>query len=156
MSSLPFPTYLSKTHLAGNVGNMSATRRQRVKMSPNLGRHVCWCQHKNHPDTRILHQKSPTYCRYCSMYRYCSTYPQGWKNTVDKLNKSKLFGHVNILTLVLLLIRWWCCCCCLFLWQWMMVSSITVVAVVVVAARRQRWGRQGRRWTRIGGKSGWQ
>jgi hypothetical protein len=30
-------------------------------------------------------------------------------NTVDKLNKSKSSGHVNVLRLVLLLVRWWCC-----------------------------------------------
>jgi hypothetical protein len=43
-------------------------------------------------------------------------------NTVDKLNKSRLTGLVNIFTLVLPLVRWWWCCCCLFLWQWTTVS----------------------------------
>jgi hypothetical protein len=84
--------------LAGNVGNMSATCRQRVKKSLNLVRHATFCRHKKYPDIRILCWKSPTNFRYCSMYRYCSTYPQGWKNTVDKLNKSKSSGHVNVLT----------------------------------------------------------
>jgi streptolysin S family bacteriocin protoxin len=36
-------------------------------------------------------------------------------NTVDKLNKSKLSGLVNVFTLVLPLVCWWCCCCCLSL-----------------------------------------
>jgi hypothetical protein len=36
-------------------------------------------------------------------------------NTVDKLNKSKSSGLVNIFTLVLPLVHWWCCCCCLSL-----------------------------------------
>ncbi len=58
--------------LAGNVGNMSATCRQHVKKSPNLGWHACRCQHKKYPDTRILRRKSPTKCRYCSTYRYCN------------------------------------------------------------------------------------
>jgi hypothetical protein len=140
--------------LAGNVGNMSATRRRRFKKLPNLGRHATFCQHKKYPDTRILRRKSPTNCRYRSTYRYCSTYPQGWKNTVDKLNKSKLSRHVNVLTLVLPLVRWWCCCCCLFLWQWTTVSLITVVAVAAVAARRQQQRWQGQQWTMIGGNSG--
>ncbi len=65
--------------LAGNVGNMSATYRGHVEKLPNLGQHACWCQHKKYVDTRILHQKSPTNCRYCSTYRYCSTHPKGWK-----------------------------------------------------------------------------
>ncbi len=43
-------------------------------------------------------------------------------NTVDKLNKSKSSGLVNVFTLVLPLVCWGCCCCCLFLWQWTMVS----------------------------------
>jgi hypothetical protein len=34
-------------------------------------------------------------------------------NTVDKLNKSKSSGLVNVFTLVLPLARWWWCCCCL-------------------------------------------
>ncbi len=36
-------------------------------------------------------------------------------NTVDKLNKSKSSGLVNVFTLVLPLVCWWCCCCCLSL-----------------------------------------
>ena len=35
--------------LAGNVGDMSATHRQRVKMLPIFCQRVCWCQHKNYP-----------------------------------------------------------------------------------------------------------
>ncbi len=58
--------------LAGNVGDMSATFWGRVEMSPILGCHACWCQHKNHPNRRILHRKSPTNCRYCMTYRYCN------------------------------------------------------------------------------------
>ncbi len=135
---------------------MSATCRQGVKKLPNLGRHACWCQHKKYRDTRILRWKSPTNRRYCTMYRYCSTYPQGWKSTVDKLNNSKSSGHVNVLTLVLPLLHWWCCCCCLFLWQWMTVSSITVVVVAAVAARQQRQRWRGQRWTTIGNESGLQ
>jgi hypothetical protein len=38
-------------------------------------------------------------------------------NTVDKLNKSKLSGLVNVFILVLPLVLWWWCCCCLFLRQ---------------------------------------
>ncbi len=130
-----------------------ATCRQRVKKLPNLGRHATFCRHKKYPDTRILRQKSPTNCRYCSTYRYCSKYPQGWKNTVNKLNKSKSSGHVNVLTLVLPLARWWWCCCCLFLQQWTTVSFIMVVAVAVVVARRQRQRWRGRQWTTISGES---
>jgi hypothetical protein len=77
-------------------------------------------------------------------------------NTVDKLNKSKSSGLVNVFTLVLPLVRWWCCCCCLFFRQSMTVSSIMMVAVVAVAAWRQRQHRRWRRWRRwptIGGKS---
>ncbi len=77
-------------------------------------------------------------------------------NTVDKLNKSKLSGHVNVLRLVLPSIHWWCCCCCLFLWQWMMVSSNMVVAVAAVVAQRQQQRQRGWQWTTIGGKSGQQ
>ncbi len=75
-------------------------------------------------------------------------------NTVDKLNKSKSSGLVNVFTLVLPLVRWWCCCCCLFLRQSMTVSLITMVVVVAVAARRQRQRWRWRRWPTIGGKSG--
>jgi hypothetical protein len=75
-------------------------------------------------------------------------------NTVDKLNKSKSSGLVNVFTLVLPLVLWWCCCCCLFLRQWTTANLTTVVAVEAVAARRQRqWQRRRwRRWTTIGGK----
>ncbi len=72
----PFPS----PHIClqiSNVGNMWATRRRRVKKLPNLGRHACWCRRKKYPDTKILRQKLPTNCRFCSTYRYCSTYPQG-------------------------------------------------------------------------------
>jgi hypothetical protein len=82
------------SHLAGNVGDMLVKRWRCVKKLPNLGQHATFCQHKKYPDTRILRQKSPTNCRYCSTYRYCNTYPQGWKNTEDKLNKSKLSEHM--------------------------------------------------------------
>jgi hypothetical protein len=71
-------------------------------------------------------------------------------NTVDKLNKSKSSGLVNIFSLVLPLVRWWWCCCCLFFWQWTTVSLTKVVAVVAlaaVAARRQRQWQQLRQWT---------
>ena len=54
-------------------------------------------------------------------------------NTVDKLNKVKLSGLVNVLTMVLQLVRCWWCCCCLFLHQCTMVSWTTVVAVAAVA-----------------------
>jgi hypothetical protein len=54
--------------LAGNVGNMSATRRQRVKMLPILGQHACRCQHKNDPDTKILCQGLPTLPTYSVSY----------------------------------------------------------------------------------------
>ncbi len=74
------------------------------------------------------------------------------KNTVDKLNKSKSSGLVNIFTLVLPLVRWWCCCCCLFLQKLMTVSLITMVAVVAMAARGQRQHWQWRWWTTIGGE----
>ncbi len=94
--------------LAGSVGDMLATRRQHVIKLPNSGQHANFCQHKKYPDTRILRRKSPTNCRYCSRYRYCSTKPQGWKNTVFELNKSNSSGHVKVLTLVLSLVRWWC------------------------------------------------
>ncbi len=80
-------------------------------------------------------------------------------NTVDKLNKSRSTGLVNIFMLVLPLVRWWWCCCCLFLQQWTMVSSTMVVTVAVVVAwwQRQQWQRQRWRrrwWTTICGKSG--
>jgi hypothetical protein len=65
-------------------------------------------------------------------------------NTVDKLNKSKLSGLVNVFTLMLPLVRWWCCCCCLFLWQRTAASLTMVVAVEAVAARRQRQRRRSR------------
>ncbi len=133
-----------------HVGNMSATCQKVAK----LGRHACLCRHKKYLDTRILNRKSPINCRYCSTYRFCSTYPQGWKNTVDKLNKSKLSRHVNLLTLVLSLVRCWFCCRCLFLWQWTTVSLITVVVVAAVAAQRQQQLWRGRQWTMIGGKNG--
>jgi hypothetical protein len=75
-------------------------------------------------------------------------------NTVDKLNKSKLSGLVNVFTLVLLLVHWWCCCCCLFLWQWTMVSLTAVVTVEAVVVRRQRQRWRWWQWTTIGGESG--
>jgi hypothetical protein len=74
-------------------------------------------------------------------------------NTVDKLNKSKSSGLVNVPR--------WCChwyaggaAAVAFIWQWMMLSLTTVMAVEAVAARRQwqRW--RWRQWTMIGGKSG--
>jgi hypothetical protein len=76
-------------------------------------------------------------------------------NTVDKLKKSKLSGHVNVLRLVLPLVHWWCCYCCLFLWQQTMVSLTMVVAVAAVAVQRQ-WQQLWGLWTTIGGKSGQQ
>jgi hypothetical protein len=39
--------------LAGNVGNMSATCRQRVDLSQILARHVCCVRHKREPDTYL-------------------------------------------------------------------------------------------------------
>jgi hypothetical protein len=75
-------------------------------------------------------------------------------NTVDKLNKSKSSGLVNIFTLVLPLVRWWWCCCCLFLRQWTMVSLTMVVAVAAVAALRQQQRWRWQQWMTIGGKSG--
>jgi hypothetical protein len=77
-------------------------------------------------------------------------------NTVDKLNKSKSSGLVNVFTLVLPLVYWWCCCCCLFLRHLTMASLTTVVAEEAVAAWRKRQWRRWWRWTTIGGKSGWQ
>jgi hypothetical protein len=59
-------------------------------------------------------------------------------NTVDKLNKSKLSGLVNVFTVVLLLVPCWWWFYCLFLNQWMMVRWLTTplaaVAVGAVAA----------------------
>ncbi len=39
--------------LAGNVGDMLATCRWRVEMSPIFARHACWCQHQNFPNTEF-------------------------------------------------------------------------------------------------------
>ena len=55
-------------------------------------------------------------------------------NTVDKLNKSKLSGLVNIYTMVQQLVFWWWCCCCLFLRKSTTVSSTKVVAAAAVVA----------------------
>jgi hypothetical protein len=74
-------------------------------------------------------------------------------NTVDKLNKSKSSGLINVFSLVLLLVRWWCCCCCFFLWQWTTASLTTVVAVEAVVAQQQRQRQRLWRWMTIGGKS---
>jgi hypothetical protein len=51
---------LPRISLAGNVGDMSATCQQLVKMSMNLGIFACGCRHQNSPDTRFLCQKLPT------------------------------------------------------------------------------------------------
>jgi hypothetical protein len=60
-------------------------------------------------------------------------------NTVNKLNKSKSSGHVNILTLVLPLVPWWIAS---FFWQWTMMSLTMVVVVAVVVAWWQwQWWR---------------
>jgi len=68
------------------------------------------------------------------------------KDTVDKLNKSKLMGNVNVNKMVLPLVScWWCSLfvpalstnkSLRFLRQCMTVSSTTVVVVAIVAARR--------------------
>ncbi len=147
--------YHTNTNLAGNGGNMSTTCRQRVEMSTILGRHACWCRHKNYPNARMLCRGSPTIVD-AGIRTYAVVHTPRGGNTVDKLNKSKLSGHVNFLTLVLPLVCWWCCCCCLSLWQWTTVSFTMVVAVPAVAAwqQQQRWW--GQWWTTIGGKSGQQ
>jgi hypothetical protein len=73
--------------------------------------------------------------------------------TVDKLNKSKLSGLVNVFTMVLPLVHWWWWCWCLLLWQWTKVSSTVAAAAAVVAAVAvddedgvQWWRRGGVQW----------
>ncbi len=118
--------------LAGNVSNMLATHRQRVKVLPILDWHACWCQDKKYPDAIICvgyhRQIVDTVVRADTV-----VHTARGANTVDKLNKYKLSGHVNVLSLVLPLVHWWCCCCCLFLQKWTTVSSTMVVAVAVAA-----------------------
>jgi hypothetical protein len=96
---------LLTNRLAGNVGNMLATHQQRVKMLPILGQHACWCQHKNNRTQKsyiVDHQQIVD--TVVPLDTVVHT-PRGG-NTVDKLNKSKLAGRVNVLTLVLPLVNW--------------------------------------------------
>jgi len=54
--------------------------------------------------------------------------------TVDKLNKSKLTGNVNVNKMVLPLVRWWWCRLCLILRQLTTMSSTPAAAAVAAAA----------------------
>jgi hypothetical protein len=73
---------------------MSATHLQHVKMLPNLGRHACQCRHKKLPRrknfcVRDYQQIVHTVVRTDTVVHT----PRGG-NTVDKLNKPKMSGHV--------------------------------------------------------------
>ena len=51
---------------------------------------------------------------------------------LTSLNKSKLSGLVNVLTMVLRLVRWWWWCCCLFLPLAIVVPPVVVPPVAAV------------------------
>jgi hypothetical protein len=104
-----------------------------------------------------VHSSQKKYCIFYAnnlLIAKCTRPTSHTSNTVDKLNKFKLSGLVNVFTMVRQLVCWWWWCCCLFVHQCTMVSSTMVVAVAVVAARWQRQLRRWRRWTTIGGESG--
>jgi hypothetical protein len=57
-------TIVAALSLAGYVGDMLATCRQRVGMSPILDKYGMLRQHKNVTDKRILCRKPPTFLQY--------------------------------------------------------------------------------------------
>ena len=60
------------------------------------------------------------------------------KDTVDKLNKSKLIGNINVNKMVLLLVSCWWCFLCLFLWQLTTMSSTPAVAEAVATVEAEK------------------